>query len=390
MTPSYPNDAFTPPSHTFANIGSNKQADFALVPRSISGKVTLNGAGLSGVAVTLSFTKDAATTTDAGGNYTFTNSASAVSTDVTPSHLSYTFAPAEEFLFLDRDMTANFEALAGPPGPASAPSPANGALGVSLSPTLSWTAGAGATSHDVYFGVTSPPPLVTNTAGATHIPGTLLPNKKYFWKVVAKIGGGTAGSGIWSFTTQAGLVPPAKPLLTAPANNAAAAPLPVILKWKAVAGATSYDVYLGTAATPPLIASVTGINYTPNTNLITTGTIYYWFVVAKNGSGAAASLTWKFKTKAAPNPPKNPNPVNLATGVSRTPTLQWSAAAGATSYDVYIGTVPGLSGPPTFNTTGTTYTPSTALLAGKKYYWKVVARSATGKASSAVWSFTTK
>lgn len=36
--------------------------------------------------------------------------------------------------------------------PASNPSPADGATNVSLNPVLSWTPGAGATMHKVYFG----------------------------------------------------------------------------------------------------------------------------------------------------------------------------------------------------------------------------------------------
>jgi hypothetical protein len=43
-----------------------------------------------------------------------------------------------------------------PPGQATNPSPADGATDVSTTADLSWTAGSGATSHDVYFGTTSP------------------------------------------------------------------------------------------------------------------------------------------------------------------------------------------------------------------------------------------
>jgi len=42
------------------------------------------------------------------------------------------------------------------PGQATNPSPANGATNVSITADLSWTAGSGATSHDVYFGTSSP------------------------------------------------------------------------------------------------------------------------------------------------------------------------------------------------------------------------------------------
>ncbi|MDD5327870.1 MAG: metallophosphoesterase, partial [Phycisphaerae bacterium] len=44
-----------------------------------------------------------------------------------------------------------------PPGKATSPSPGSGTVNVSLTPTLSWTAGTGATSHIVYFGTDSTP-----------------------------------------------------------------------------------------------------------------------------------------------------------------------------------------------------------------------------------------
>ncbi|MDD5328328.1 MAG: agmatine deiminase family protein, partial [Phycisphaerae bacterium] len=48
-------------------------------------------------------------------------------------------------------------ASAPPPGKATNPSPGSGTVNVSLTPTLSWTAGTGATSHIVYFGTDSTP-----------------------------------------------------------------------------------------------------------------------------------------------------------------------------------------------------------------------------------------
>jgi hypothetical protein len=180
-------------------------------------------------------------------------------------------------------------------------------------------------------------------------------------------------------------------VILAPANNAINAALPVILKWKAAARATSYDVYLGTTAPPPLVGSATATSYTPIPGSIATGTTYFWVVVAKNAGGTSSSPTWKFKTKLAPAAPTSPVPANLATQVSRTPALQWKPAAGATSYDVYLGTVSTLPNPAAAsNVSGTAFTPSSPLFAKKKYFWKVVAKSATGQTKSVIWSFTTQ
>lgn len=69
------------------------------------------------------------------------------------------------------------------------------------------------------------------------------------------------------------------------------------LAWNAVASATSYDVYLGTSATPPLVASnLTTTTYTI-TDCLLPNTKYYWKVVPKNADGSPTTCpTWSFTT----------------------------------------------------------------------------------------------
>ena len=97
------------------------------------------------------------------------------------------------------DPTTILAPLAGPP---SLISPANGATGVSPSPTLSWGAPQGALNYDVYFGPLSSPPFVTNTTGTSYSPGTLTPGATYYWRVVAKHGDVSLSSPTWSFAIQ--------------------------------------------------------------------------------------------------------------------------------------------------------------------------------------------
>ena len=82
-------------------------------------------------------------------------------------------------------------------------SPANGASGVVLAPTLSWIAPPVAASYDVYFGTSSAPPLVTSTTGSSYAPGALVSGATYYWRIEARNAVGTASSTIWSFTTAA-------------------------------------------------------------------------------------------------------------------------------------------------------------------------------------------
>jgi len=89
-----------------------------------------------------------------------------------------------------------------PPGQASSPSPADGATKVSRSVILSWTAGSGADSHDVYFG-TNPNPgpseFQGNQPGTTFDPGYLGKNTWYYWRIDEVNAGGTTTGVVWSF-----------------------------------------------------------------------------------------------------------------------------------------------------------------------------------------------
>ena len=82
-------------------------------------------------------------------------------------------------------------------------SPANEVTDVLASPLLSWGASFGTVSYDVYFGTSSSPPLVSNTAGTSFAPGALNPDATYYWQIVARNPSGSASSATWSFTTAA-------------------------------------------------------------------------------------------------------------------------------------------------------------------------------------------
>ena len=145
-------------------------------------------------------------------------------------------------------------------------------------------------------------------------------------------------------------------------------------------------------AAPAIVASNTA-STTLNATLVakTSGEVWYYYVVAAQADGntiwsAPMWITWGSGC-TLPGATSLTSPANGATGVSTTPSLSWSAASGATSYDLYLGT----SSSPAFytNTTATSATPS-ALTSGTTYYWRVVPKNSCGSGtSSATSSFTT-
>jgi aqualysin 1 len=191
-----------------------------------------------------------------------------------------------------------------PPAAPTLVSPANGATGVSTSPTLTWNASATATSYRVQ--------VATDAAFATlvsdqSVPGTsanvtgLAAGTVHYWRVNATNAGGTsAWSTVSSFTTAAGGGPPAAPTLVSPSNGTPNAFRTPTLTWNASTGATSYHVQVSTSSSFATLtydnASVTGTSVT--LPLLTGKVTYFWHVSASNGSGTSAySGTFSFRTR---------------------------------------------------------------------------------------------
>ena len=272
-----------------------------------------------------------------------------------------------------------------PPAAPGSPNPANGATSVSTAAMLTWSA-SGATSYDVNFGATNPPPQVlSSTANPSYAPTNLSAGTTYFWQIVARNSGGPTTGSVWSFTTSA--LPPATPSAPSPSNGATDISTSATLTWSA-AGATSDDVLFGTSDPPSQVASgLTAASYAPSGMM--PGTTYFWQIVAHNAGGANQGPEWTFTTSAGPLPPaapSSPSPASGAAGVSTSPTLTWSAA-GATSYDVGFGTT---NPPPQIasNQASASYAPPT-LANGTTYFWQIVAHNAAGATQGPVWTFTT-
>ncbi|HEY3296604.1 MAG TPA: hypothetical protein VGL38_14330 [bacterium] len=132
-----------------------------------------------------------------------------------------------------------------PPDAASNPYPANSETSISRDPVLTWAAGSGATSHDVYFGTNNTPPLIGNQTTLTYSPSNLAAGTVYYWHVNERNGAGATAGPLWSFTTTTGT-------LASPQALVVLAEQPLIrLNWRRVNGAGSYKIYR--ASTPEVL-----------------------------------------------------------------------------------------------------------------------------------------
>lgn len=201
------------------------------------------------------------------------------------------------------------------PGLATYTAPANGLTGApNCGLDLTWTAPTNAgcnavASYDVYFGTAAAPPFVVNTTSTTYSTGALAVSTTYYWKIVPRNATGTAvGAVTWSFTTSATASVPGLAIYTAPANGASNIANCATLTWNApsitgCSAPTSYDVYFGTAASPPFVVNTTALTYIPT---LAFGTTYYWKIVPKNALGdAVGAVTWSFTTVSSAIYPGN-------------------------------------------------------------------------------------
>lgn len=183
-----------------------------------------------------------------------------------------------------------------PPSPATNPSPGHGATNVLVSATVSWSAGGGATSHDVYFG-TNPSPgageFQGNKPATTFDPGPLTGSTTYYWRIDEVNAAGTTTGSVWSFTTEPE-VPPGLASDPLPADGSVNVPRIAALAWTAGSGTSSHDVYFGTTDPPPFVGNQLGSSFDPGgmAKLQT----YYWRIDEVNAHGTTSGPVWSFTT----------------------------------------------------------------------------------------------
>ena len=274
----------------------------------------------------------------------------------------------------------------GAPDQVTGASPSDGATNQAITVDISWSAASGADDYDVYFGTDSTPDsgeLKGNQAGLSYEPGTLSNATTYYWQIDSNNATGTTTGNVWSFTTV--VATPAQVTGASPSDGATNQAITVDISWSAASGATSYDVYFGESSPGTSQGNQAPTSYEPGS--LSNDTTYYWRIDSVNVGGTTAGNVWSFTTIiAAPAQVTGASPADAATNQAITVDLSWSAASGATSYDVYFGeSSPGTS---QGNQAGTSYEPG-SLSNDTTYYWRIDSVNVGGTTGGNVWSFTT-
>ncbi len=268
--------------------------------------------------------------------------------------------------------------------------PANGSHTCDTTPAFDWADAAGALQYRIQVDDSagfSSPAINTIRTVSDYTPSTALAPDHYYWRVR---GESACGQGAWSAVLNFYIDPgPGTPSGPSPADDANGVGLEADLDWTSVAGASTYDVYFGTSSTPPFVGNVRDSQYT--LSRLSPGTRYYWKVVAKNSCAKTEGPVWSFTTEAEPcsrpDMPQGPSPADRATDVALSSDLDWASSAGASSYDVYFGT---LLAPPFVANVSSSEHALPTLSADTRYYWKVVAKNRCGDTVGPLWSFTTE
>jgi hypothetical protein len=297
------------------------------------------------------------------------------------------------------------------PGAFDKASPANGATGLSTSPTLSWGTSSGATSYSYCYDTTDDDACtnwVDNGPATSKTLSGLATNTTYYWHVRAANSGGTtysnaSSTAFWSFKTAAATSSPGAFDKASPTNGATGLSTSPTLSWGTSSGATSYSYCYDTTDDNACTNWVDNGPATSKTlSELATNTTYYWHVRAANSGGttysnASSTAFWSFKTAAATSAPgafDKASPENGATGLSTGPTLSWGTSSGATSYSYCYDTTDDNACTNWVDNGLATSKTLSGLAANSTYYWHVRAANNVGTAysntsSTAFWSFKT-
>jgi hypothetical protein len=186
-----------------------------------------------------------------------------------------------------------------PPTQPANPKPENGFVNQSVNSILRWLcidSDGDELTFDIFFGTSSPPPLVATDVpsdgpNTSYAPGKLNHLTTYFWQIEAQDSNGATTRGpLWRFTTTS----PPRATKPSPPDGVMIVASPV-LYWDATDPGPDelvYDVSLGTAVPLPIVASgLTEPEY--DTGSLPPST-YFWQIFAHDGTHQTVGPVWSF------------------------------------------------------------------------------------------------
>jgi|GEM_PF-1514250 len=199
------------------------------------------------------------------------------------------------------------------------------------SATLNWNTASGATGYTICYGATQADAdacvhSTTTTGTSTTISG-LSNDTEYFFNVI-----GTTSDGRTPASVSVGVTPVAPP--STPTSLVATSGLySASLSWAQATGdGVTYSVQRSTTSGTGFVTIASGLTQTQFTDYTAlAGTTYYYRIVAVNLAGQAISNEAIAKALGSFS-------ITAITGTNATATVTWSAASGATGYDVKYGT----------------------------------------------------
>jgi|GEM_PF-902246 len=210
--------------------------------------------------------------------------------------------------------------------------------------------------------------------------------QKYFWRVRAfNVGGGSAWSQVWSFTTLP--AEPEAPVLVSPAHEEEDVARSPQFTWQAVPSASTYDMQLATdTAFTNLLIDVSAIPFTRyGATDLEAGADHYWRVRAVNSAGAGPwSVPNRFRTvPPAPGAVTLLAPDDGVEAASLVPEFTWEESEHADAYALQIAFDMQFSSliadiASVYDTDFQSATKA-RLPAQTEVFWRVQARNASGK-----------
>jgi len=215
-----------------------------------------------------------------------------------------------------------------------------------------------------------------STTSATDDSPGLVPGGTYYYRLRA-----TNGSGASAFANTAAVNIPPAPATPIKATVTGVTTGSVNLRWTDRAGRTAEGylverrinrgVFTNDAFLPALNTATTGQAYTWTDTGVTPGTRYEYHILAYNSSGSNDFAGTNVTTVPLP-----PTGVSAVSGLGQA-TISWTAATGASYYNIYRGTSPGAETLLAGWVTRTSFT-DTGVVPGTPYDYRVSAGNGNG------------